>query len=150
MVDEIIDSGQNFTAKDFYTYYPKHGVDLAHCMGVETNFVIGEYPEKYNGLSSAQVGYLALFKLLEDKGMTAADGGVFANINIDSINSFARLGLEYSPFVGRTDLKTPTVNDQGEPDFDPKYQPVFVPADEHNSAIFAELHLIAGAPQLYL
>lgn len=152
MVDEIIMSQQGLTAQEFYDYYRSKHYDMPRCVGVETNFRVGGYTEQvedYNGLSIAQVGYLAIFKLLEDQGLEPGNGGVFANINIGSIRSFSMIGLQYEALAGREDLRTPTVDSNGNPTFDPKYRPVLVPSTANNIEIFKQLYEL-GAQQLYL
>ncbi len=40
IIDDIINSGQNFSIDNFITYYKNRGINLEDCVSVETNFKI--------------------------------------------------------------------------------------------------------------
>lgn len=145
LIDDIISSGQEFTIDDYYSYCEKTGIDTSRCICVESNFKVDEEKrfEPYNGLPLSQIGYVALFQLVENRG---ADGAaVFTTLNKDAIASLDFLGVEYSPFANRN-LKTPTVLD-GVKGFDEQYTPVTIPSVPQNLELFRGL-LNFAAPDI--
>lgn len=150
LIDDIINSGQNFTAQDFYDYYDKIGLDVDRCISVETNLKRKAVEtDKYNGLPLSQIGYISLFKLVEARGLAVGEAAVFAHLNSAAIISLQAVGMEYEPIAGRDDLKTPTVNKDGSTDFDEGYKPVAIPATTKNMQIFHDLSAFS-APQVYV
>lgn len=148
LVDDILDSGQDITAQEIKEYYQEHGIKLAKCLSVETNFRI-EKVARYNDLPVSQAGYIALFQLAEKQDVSNGDSAIFAHLNTDAINSLSMVGIEYTPIAGRQDLKTPTVGKDGSKDFDDHYSPVAIPASQKNLDIFGQLVPFA-APSLYV
>lgn len=148
LVDDIIHSNQGLTAQGFFEYYTQKGYDLSKCISVETNLKV-ESSQKYNGLPLSQVGYLALFKLMEARGIREGEAAVFAHLNDDAVNSLQFAGLEFGPIAGMDYLKTPTVKEDGTTDFDDHYTPVEIPTNRNNLEIFTTLSALA-APQIYI
>jgi hypothetical protein len=125
------------------------GMDLNKCVSVETNFRVGEKVERYNGLPLTQIGYIALFKLVEHMGIKDGDAAVFAALNKDATNSLSFMGATFEPLAGRQDLRTPSTDDDGNPCFDDDYKLVCIPASPTNLEVFGKLEGFA-APQLYV
>jgi GNAT superfamily N-acetyltransferase len=133
-MNELISAGV-FTADEFYTYYQSKGIDLTKCVAVETNFRVGKKAERFNGLSGAEIAYLAFFRLVEKKQPGFDQGGVFASINRASLISFKRVGLDYEPILGRDDLRYPAPDGNGK-DF---YTPVLLPYRQKNIELFGSI-----------
>jgi hypothetical protein len=148
LVDDLIASGQGLTAAEVVAHFEGAGTDLDKCISVETNFRVGGKvkvrPE--DGLPISQLGYVALFRSLERFGVTGSEGAVFAHLNKVAVVSLKMVGVEYFPFAGRADLRTPTVGHDG---FDPHYKPVTMPTTPKNVRVFGEL-LAFAAPELEL
>lgn len=144
MVDELIQSGQGFTAKEFIDYYERIGVDIKNCISVETNFRVGEKVET-DGLRVSDLGYIAIFNSLERKSTSLDDVCVFAYLNAPAIKSLQATGIEYRPFAGREDLKAPGVDD----DFDEHYIPIAIPKNKRNTDVFKSIAPF-GAPEVEL
>ena len=132
VIDDLIEMG-NFTPEEFWSYYKDAGIDLSSSMSVETNFAVGERVEKYNGLSTPDIAYLSLFRLLERRATNLGTAVVFASINDRSINSFKRVGITCSPLMGRADL----VTSESLEGLD--FKPVVIP---NNASIFSSIDLV--------
>jgi len=143
IVDDVIDSGQGLSFDDFIDYYSGKGVDIKTCFSVETNIKV-EKAERYKGLPLAEIGYLAIFKKIEQtrKGNLAY---IFAAINQDSINSFNLIDLRAEPLAGRTDLRTP----DGAGCFYDDFQTVALPTTKHNLEIFTGIKGLSSS-EIYL
>jgi len=141
IVDDVIESDQGLTLEELLDYYSSQGVDLSTCFSVETNIRV-EKAARYNGLPLAEIGYLAIFKKIDElrQGGTTC---VFATINQDSIDSFKLIGLQAEAMAGRTDLQTPAENGE----FDPDFKTVAIPSTDHNLGIFQKIESL-GAPIL--
>lgn len=144
LVDDIINSGQNFTAQEFYDYYTSRGYDPTKFLSVETNFRIEKTP-RFNGLPPAQIGYLAIFNLAERDIDQADESAIFASLNRPATVSLNAVGVEYGPIAGRQDLRTPLT----EGEFDDSYTTVSIPGSAHNLELFRQLQPIS-APAIYL
>jgi len=129
VVDDLIEMG-NFSAEEFYEYYGQKGFDLSKCISVETNFRIGKKTTRFNGLTTAQIAYKAVFEMMGRRGPELDKAAVFSSINRPSILSFHHVGLEYEPLMGRSDLHTP------ESELGKDYQPVAIPYNTNNIAVF--------------
>jgi hypothetical protein len=129
---DVLISINDFTRHDFRDYYLReYGIDPYECIAVETNFRIGERVEPYQGMDSVSIAYLAIFNFLKRKiDASYQEGGVFASINQLSIDSFRRVGIVCELLMGRDDLQTPEEDE---------YQPVFIPFNETNRALFENL-----------
>ncbi len=136
VIDDLVEMG-NFTNEEFWQYYSSRGVDLSNSMSVETNFRVGERVDKLDGLSSSDIAYLCLFRLLKSRSKNLSKSVVFASINGDSIHSFERVGIRCEPLMGRTDLRT-SESQQGL-----EFKPVAIPS---NAEIFDYIDL--DVPQL--
>ncbi len=147
LIDDVIKSGQGFTAEDFRGYCQDVGIDLSKCMSVETNFRVGKKAEKYNGLPLTQVGYIALFKLVESMDIKNGDAAIFASLNEVATISLGAIGAEFGFLAGRDDLRTPSFDEKGNPCFDDDYTLVCIPATDHNLGVFGNLTNF-GAPQM--
>ena len=144
-IDDIIQSGQGLTTEDFVSFYEAQGTDLSKCISVETNFKI-EAVDEYNGVPVSQIGYLALFNLVDSTSPNLGENeaAIFAHLNIPAIKSLSAAGVEYEDLAGVPGLRTPTV---GETKFDDKYQPVAIPSTVGNVEVFRVLATI-GAPEI--
>lgn len=142
-IDELIDSDQDFSLKDFLDYYEKRGVNLNSCISVETNFTVGEKVKTdIPGLRVSDLGYTALFTLLERKGLEPNRTSVFAFINENTSHSLGTvLGIEFEPLAGRDDLKVPGI----EGGFDDRFWPVRIPITDKVVDIFTQLKEVAAA-----
>ncbi len=143
IIDDVIDSGQGLTLEAFVDFYKDKGVDISRCFSVETNIRV-EKANRYNELPLAEVGYLAMFKKIDE----LRQGGlsyIFATINQDSINSFKLIDLQAEPIAGRNDLQTPAENGE----FDQDFQTVALPTTDHNVGIFRNIESLC-APILQL
>ena len=148
--DDVIESDQGLTIQDFYDYYTAKGVDLKRTMSVESNFRIGEKKvPRYNGLPMSNVGYLALFNLIESRGGEEGEAVIFAALNRLARVSLSQAGVEYEPLVGREDLRTPSVDDEGNPTFDDNFQLVGITESRQNMEAFTAI-LPFAAPQIYI
>jgi len=134
LVDEIIESGQ-ISKDEFVLFYSSRGVELDRCIAVETNFRIGERAPDYNGLTIAEVGYVALFKQIQKMGLETDKSAVFANLNIAAVKSLGKVGLEFKHLMENEDIRTPS----SEEEFDEHYSPVCIPSSERNLEIFQGL-----------
>lgn len=148
LIDELIASGQGLALDDVRRHFAGAGTDLDKCISVETNFRVGGKVKREVGeaLPVSQLGYLALFRALERFGVTGAEGAVFAHLNKVAVVSLKMVGVEYVPFAGRDDIRTPTIGDVG---FDPNYRPVTMPTTPKNVRVFGELMAFA-APEVRL
>jgi hypothetical protein len=138
-IDKLIEL-DNFSAEEFYGYYKARGVNIDGCIGVETNFRIGEKIDPFKGFSPAQLAYLTMFNLVARKKEEQELGGVFASINRVSVISFQRIGLECEPLMGRDGLTTP------ESELGQDYLPVFIPTSEQNRRLFKAMN--ANLPEI--
>ncbi len=132
LIDDIVNSGQGFTAAEFRAYYRNKGIDLSKCLSVETNFKV-QRAEHYNGLPMSQIGYIAIFDLIKDS--LDDDLCIFASINNLATQSFQLVGIQYEPIAGREDLKIPV----SEGEFDDDYTGVALPPTKKNVDIFTNL-----------
>lgn len=144
MVDELIQSGQGFTAKEFREYYDMAGVKIEDCVSVETNFRVGDKVET-DGLRVSDLGYIAIFNLLERISTKLDEACVFAYLNAPAIKSLQAIGIEYRPFAGREDLKAPGSGEE----FDEHYIPVAIPKNKRNTDVFRSIAPF-GAPEVEL
>jgi hypothetical protein len=142
VIDDVINSGQDFTAQEFRDYYASRNFDLSKSFTVESNLRI-RHTDKYNGLSVADVGYLSIFKMLERSNVGTDESGVFASINTLSANSLEDAGVEFEPLVGRADLKTPLADGK----FAEDYELVCLPTSKKNLELFRSLDELA-APEI--
>lgn len=133
LIDDLINSGQNFTRNDFVDFYQQKGVKISDCVSVETNQKI-KRAEHYNGLPMSQIGYIAIFEKLQP-ALREGNVFVFASVNKDAIESFKLVGLEYESIAGREDLKIPV----SEGEFDNDYTAVAIPSSSENLKIFTSL-----------
>lgn len=147
LIDDVIASGQGVEVQDFYQYYTSKGLNLNKSMSVESNFRVDDRVEDYNGLPMSNVGYLALFQLVESMGLNEGEAAIFAALNEKARRSLTQTGAEYEPLLGREDLKTPTVNEDGTPGFDEEFQLVAIPASKQNIDTFRSISVFA-APQV--
>ncbi len=129
VVDQLVDMG-NFTRQEFFDYYAAQGIDTSKSIAVETNLRIGSKAERFNGLRTAQLAYIAIFERLNKRNPEMHKSAVFTTINRPSILSFKQFGLEYEPLMGRSDLTTP------ESELGEDFLPVAIPYNEHNLAVF--------------
>lgn len=143
LIDDIVNSNQNFTVEEFREYYDSRGFDVSKFISVETNFNrpgLTNRVERYNGLPATQVGYLSLFQLCDKEGLSVNETAIFASLNDEAITSLGLMGAEYEALAGRNDLMTPIENGE----FDPEYKPVAIPATEVNLNIFREIAVFAA------
>lgn len=131
VIDDLVEMG-NFTNEEFWDYYNERGIDLEHSMSVETNFRVGDRVESYSGLSTSDIAYLSLFRLLKRRANSLNTAVVFANINGKSIHSFERVGIVCEPLMGRSNLVT-SESMQGL-----DFKPVAIPS---NAKIFDQINL---------
>ncbi len=140
-INELVASGQNFSAQEFIDYYESIGVNLDSCIGVETNFTVGERSETgIDGIRVSDLGYISLFNQIEKKGLTVGGAGVFAFINDKTERSLAAIGITFEALAGRDDLLTPDI-DGGLTD---KFKPVIIPTSADNVHIFKSLQPFAA------
>jgi len=139
-VDDLIEM-KNFTAREFLDYYAAKGVDMNSCISVDTNFKIGERAPKFNGLDTAQLAYVTVFNFVQKRATETSlherekKFAVFASINLPSIISFKRMGIECEPMMGRDDLIT------SESMRGLKYTPVAIISNENAIELFQTLNL---------
>ena len=119
-VTDLIDADPDLTLDDVRSYYDEQDIKIERVLGVETQFRLGAQLEP---VRSADLAYLSLFKLVDD----FACAGVVAHLNGAAMTSFKRIGLDWQPFAGRADLRTPTIKDDGTVGFDDEYHPVYMP-----------------------
>lgn len=148
LLDDIADSEQGVTASQIKRYYEEKEIDLTKCVSVETNFRVGEKVATETGLPVSQLGYLAIFRALERMGIEENKSAVFAHLNVPAVSSLSAVGIEWNPIVGRDQLKTPTVDEDGSKGFDIKYTPVEIPGTARNMQVFRDLMPFA-APEVY-
>ena len=136
VIDDLIEMG-NFTVEEFWEYYASNGIDLGSSISVETNFRVGDRVSKFKDMNISDIAYLSLFRLLKQRSKnldTKFDSSVvFASINDNTINSFARVGIVCSPLMGRSDL----VTSESEAGLD--FKPVTIP---NNAKIFDDIDLV--------
>lgn len=143
LVDDLIDSGQGLTVDEVHEYYSSRGVDLSRCIAVESNFRVKK-SETETGLRVSDLGYIALFQVIEKSGVADGRAAVFAHLNEPAVHSLGAIGLEYEPVAGREDLKTPTIDTDGTLGFDHKYSPVSIPTTPNNVKVFNDMALFAA------
>lgn len=131
-IDDLIEEG-NFTSEEFLDYYKNMGIDLNRSFSVDTNYRIGEKTTNDDGLSSPDLAYLTLFQLLRSRTLGSVTTAIFASINKDSIDSFKRIGLEYEPLMGRTDLVTSESREGKD------FLPVMLPWSKSNRDLFKSM-----------
>lgn len=128
---DLLDSDPSLTLGEIDRYYRTTDIDIDRTISVETHFRIGEHLEP---LRSADLVYLSLLDLLTRTGGDAA----LAHVNAATIKSFTRVGVDWHPFAGRIDLRTPTVGADGNRSVDENYFPVCVPRGT-NAALLKQL-----------
>lgn len=144
LLDDIIQSDQGVTLDDVVSYYDQRNFDLARAISVETNFSVGERIESpIPGIRISDFGYLSVFYLLQERSAPV----IFAHQNLQALASLGKLGLEYEDIAGRPGLRTPSLDEEGNPYFDDEYTPLALPASEHNVALFTALSTVA-VPEL--
>jgi hypothetical protein len=119
---DLIEADPDLSIAIVRDYYAELNTRIDQLISVETQFRLGDQLEP---VRSADLAYLALFTVVQQHGLR----GVLAHLNRPAISSFKRVGLDWHPFAGRIDLRTPTVNADGSPGFDVDYQPVCLPWD---------------------
>lgn len=134
IIDDIINSNQGLTAKYFRDYYTSRGIDLMKCITVESNVSISR-TKRYNGLHTPDLAYLSIFKNLISRGGNPDDSYVFAVINMPTVLSFGRIGLDYESLAGMKTLRTPST--PGE--FDDNFLPVAIPHTQESHKIFQDI-----------
>ncbi len=140
-INELLNSGQNFKAMDFHAHCEEYGINLNNCVGVETNFTVGERTQTdIPGLRVSDLGYIAIFLLLESKGLEPGKTSVFAFVNQNTINSMSPLGFLFEPIAGRPDLRVPGTESQFSDDF----RPVRIPITDDIVRIYDGLRLYAA------
>lgn len=145
-IDELTETDQGFTADDFYRFYESIGVDLTKCVGVETNFTVGERSESgVPGLRVSDLGYIAIFNQLVEAGLEVDRSSVFAFVNSKTENSLAAVGVVMEPLVGRADLRAPSLEGGLTDDF----RPVRIPLDQATVDRFTEMSVL-GVPEFDL
>jgi hypothetical protein len=136
LLDDMITSNQGLTLTSVQEHYESQGVRLAQAMSVETNFRVGEKVESpIPGIRISDFGYLSVFYLLQEREAPV----IFAHQNKVALLSLGQLGLAYDPIAGVKGLRTPSVDDDGNPYFDDRYTPLAIPASRHNVQVFKEL-----------
>jgi hypothetical protein len=128
-VDALIERG-NFSAEEFRKYYAEKVINIDKCVAVETNFRIGERAVKFNGFKTADLVYLAVVQLLEQKKSPEDHTGVFATLNGLQRESFRRIGIPYELLMGTDKMNTP------EAEMGVDSRPVFIPYNEIVQNIF--------------
>lgn len=121
-VSDLVGTDPDLDMADAVAYYEALDLGLDQLISVETQFRLGDQMEP---IRSADLAYMTLFRLVEDQGLR----GVVAHLNAPAIKSFARVGMNWHPFAGRVDLRTPTVKEDGSTGFDEDYFPVCIPYD---------------------
>lgn len=129
VTDDLVSMG-NFTPAEFKEYYISRGYDLQKCLSVETNFIVGERPPLFNGLRTADVAYLAVFQMFMTRNPEVGRAAIFSSINHASTQSFARVGVQCLPLMGRNDLVT-SESMQGL-----EYKPVAIPYNDTSRHLF--------------
>lgn len=127
---DLLASDPGLSLTDVRAYYAPLGIQVERFVSVETQFRMGEHLEP---IRAPDLAYLALFQMVTER-----DGpGVVAHLNAMTISSFKRVGMQWHPFAGRIDLRTPTVKEDGTVGFDAEYRPVCVP-------VYANRDLLSG------
>lgn len=134
IIDDIINSDQGLSAKGFRDYYANKGVDLRKCITVETNIKVKNV-QTYNSLNTADLAYLSMFKYVKDLGAEEGKACVFAVINLPTIKSFGRIGLNYENLSGIPNLRTPSTPGS----FDDNFVPVAIPYDAESIKLFKSI-----------
>lgn len=116
-ITDLVDADPLVSMDDVRGYYQSRGIDIGKFLSVETQFRLGEQMEP---VRSADLTYLSLFRLVQDFQLDA----VVAHLNAPAITSFQRIGLDWHPFAGQVDLRTPTVKEDGSVGFDEEYRPI--------------------------
>ena len=119
-VTDLIDADPDLSLDDVKDYYDQQDIKIERVLSVETQFRLGAQLEP---VRSADLAYLSLFKLVDEFSCA----GVVAHLNGAAMTSFKRIGLDWQPFAGRVDLRTPTVEEDGSVGFDDDYHPVYMP-----------------------
>jgi hypothetical protein len=136
LLDDMITSDQGLSLESVQDYYESRGVSLAQAMSVETNFKVGEKVKSpIPGIRISDFGYLSVFYLLQEREAPL----IFAHQNHVALVSLGQLGLRYDPIAGVEDLRTPSLDDAGQPYFDDRYTPLALPASRHNVQVFRDL-----------
>lgn len=138
IIDDIINSDQGLTAKNFRDYYTSRGIDLMKCITVESNVSIAK-TKRYNGLHTPDLAYLSIFKNLVSRGGNPGDSYVFAVINMPTVLSFGRIGLDYESLAGMKNLRTPSTPGH----FDDDFIPVAMPHTDESHKIFQDIEEFA-------
>ncbi|MDH4171342.1 MAG: hypothetical protein OEW42_17310 [Acidimicrobiia bacterium] len=117
----------SLTDDAIWSYYRRQGARAERLMSVETNFRVA----KGRGALPALAAYESMFRI----AAAVQSVGVLAHMNRVAAFSFRRLGLRHEPIAGIDGLATP----DGKGGVDPNYEPVMIPADNHNLATLARL-----------
>ncbi len=140
LLDDLVRSGQ-ITGAEIRQYYDSRAVDLGKCLSVETNFRVGDRVE-WGGLRVSDLGYIAVFQVLDRLGIKD-DAAIFAHLNPPAIASLGHVGVQYSAIAGRDDLRTPTIDEDGNQSVDASYTPVEIPLSVENLNVFDGLYAFA-------
>lgn len=127
---DLLAADPGLSLQDVRTYYAALGIQVEQFISVETQFRMGDHLEP---IRAPDLAYLALFRIVTERG----GPGVVAHLNSMTISSFKRVGMDWHPFAGRIDLRTPTVKEDGSIAYDHEYQPVCVP-------VYSNAELLSG------
>lgn len=146
MLDEIIQSPQHVSGEDIIDYYARQGIDIARCIGVDTNFRVGEKVDTgIDGIRVSDYSYIAFFKLVQSLGANIGESGVFAHINDGTIKSLNDINVEWEPLLGRSNIYSPSGN-PAKPK-DPDFIPTYLPISPHNAEVFRGI-INFGLPEM--
>lgn len=134
LIDDIAQSGQDFSVAEFLDYYRQRGFNPAKFITVETNFRVAKAP-RYNDLPMAQIGYISVFEMLSRSGVSENETAIFAALNKLAVLSLKGAGIEYEPIAGRPELRIPVADGE----FDDNYTAVAIPASKANLKVFSTL-----------
>lgn len=137
LLQDLVNSGQ-ISDEDLREHYRERGVDLSRSVSVESNFIVGDRTPAFNGLKTSDLGYLTIFTLAA-KAMGDHNASIFAHLNKPAKISLGRAGVQYRNVADRENLKTPTTGGK----MDANFQPVEIPATEHNVQLFKDLQPFA-------
>ena len=127
---DLLAADPGLSLQDVRSYYAALDIEVEQFISVETQFRLGDHLEP---IRAADLAYLALFRIVTDRG----GPGVVAHLNSMTISSFKRVGMDWHPFAGSVDLRTPTVKEDGSVAYDAEYQPVCVP-------VYSNAELLSG------
>lgn len=131
-IDDLIEM-DNFTAQEFRDYYAEKGIDISSSVSIDTNFRVGDWTKGIGDISTADLSYVAIFKMLEARRPKVGDAGAFCSINQKSIDSFVDFGMDCELLMGRDDFVT------SESSRGLRYIPAVVRVDDSTRAVFAGL-----------